>query len=128
MKNKFTDSECAVAKTHELPKELEEDNPRLLPSYTTDIEATPPVPISDHENRSQPPFTFPVQIPSIPPVSDRAFEFYNNNVKVLIHECWEIENETRSQSSCELWFKQRQLRLTASNFGSIIKRKKAYHL
>ena len=87
LKNKFTDSECAVAKTHELPKELGQDDPRLLPSYTTDLEATPPVPLFDDENRSQPPFTFPVQIPSIPPISDRAFEFYNNNVKVLIHEC-----------------------------------------
>ncbi|XP_068705086.1 uncharacterized protein [Montipora foliosa] len=77
------------------------------------------------ENRFQAPITYPVQIPSIPPLSDSAFEFYNNNVKVSIQQCWEIEKETRPQSSSELWFKQRKLRLTASNFGNIIKRKKA---
>lgn len=49
-------------------------------------------------------------------MSDRAYEFYNSNVKVSIQQCWEIEKETRSQSSSELWFKQRKLRLTASNF------------
>ena len=79
----------------------------------------------DEENRFQPPITFPAQIPLIPPISDRAFDFYNNNVKVSIQQCWEIEKETRPQSSSEFWFKQRKLRLTASNFGNIIKRKKA---
>ena len=61
----------------------------------------------------------------IPPMSDSAFKFYNNTVKISIHQCWEIEKETQPQSSSELWFKQRKLRLTASNFGNIIKRKKA---
>ena len=41
-----------------------------------------------------------------------------------IQQCWEIEKGTRPQSSSELWFKQRKLRLTASNFGNIIKLKK----
>ena len=79
----------------------------------------------DEENRFQPPITYPVQIPSIPSMSDNAYEFYNNNVKVSIQQCWEIEKETWPQSSSELWFKQRKLRLTASNFGNIIKRKNA---
>lgn len=180
LKSKFMESECAFDETHELPKGLDEDDPRLLPSYATDVEATPYVQISsdnvalpqiisapcqktpkenttllsvissaeqgksskescvplvpvtlfcengtfDEENRFQPPITYPVQIPSIPPMSEGGFEFYNNNVKVSIQECWEIEKETRPQSSGELWFKQRKLRLTASNFGNIIKRKK----
>ena len=183
LKSKFMEYECAFDETHELPKELDEDDPRLLPSYATDVEATPYVQISsdnvsppqiisspcqqtpkenttllpvispaeqcksskesrvplvpvtlfcenidgkfDEENRFQPPFTYPVEIPSIPPMSDSAFKFYNNSVKVSIQQCWEIEKETRPQSSSELWFKQRKLRLTASNFGNIIKRKKA---
>ena len=176
LKSKFTESECAFVETQELPKELEEDDPRLLPSYATSVQATHPVSTSsdtvsipqltlvscenttllpvisqaeqcksskesrfpfvpvtmscengtfDEENRFQPPITYPVQIPLIPPLSDSAFEFYNKNVKISINQCWEIEKETRAQSSSKLWFKERQLRLTASNFGSIIKRKKA---
>ena len=78
----------------------------------------------DEENRFQPPITYPVEIPSIPPMSDSAFKFYNNSVKVSIQQCWEIEKETRPQSSSELCFKQRKLRLTASNVGNIIKPKK----
>ena len=42
----------------------------------------------------QPAITYPVQIPLIPPSSDSAFEFYNNNVKVSVNQCWEIEKET----------------------------------
>ena len=41
LKSKFMESECAFDETHELPKELDEDDPRLLPSYATDVEATP---------------------------------------------------------------------------------------
>ena len=183
LKSKFMEYECAFDETHELTKELDEDDPRLLPSYATDVEATPYVQISsdnvslpqiisapcqqtpkenttllpvispaeqcksskesrvplvpvtlfcenidgkfDEENRFQPPITYPVEIPSIPPMSDSAFKFYNNNVKVSIQQCWESEKETRPQSSSELWFQRRKLRLTASNFGNIIKRKKA---
>lgn len=182
LKNKCSEPECEFAETHELPNELKEDDPRLLPSYVTDIEATsPPVSISsendsflqftlascenapeeitamlpviipaeqcesssairlplepvtlscengpfDEENMFQPPIIYPVRVPSIPPLKGSALEFYNNNVKVSINQCWEIEKATRSQSSSELWFKERHLRLTASNFGNIIKRKKA---
>ena len=142
LKRKFVESECAFAETHELPKELDEDDPRLLPGYATDVEATPHVQISSdnvslphiisapcqkttkenttllpvispaeqcksskesqvplvpvtifcengtfyEENRFQPLITYPVQIPSIPPMSDSAFDFYNNNVKVSIQQ------------------------------------------
>lgn len=46
LKPKFMESECTFAETHELPKELDEDDPRMLPSYATDVEATPSVQIS----------------------------------------------------------------------------------
>jgi len=36
-----------------------------------------------------------------------------------------MEKEDQAQSSSKLWFKERQLRFTASNFGNIIKPKKA---
>ena len=74
-------------------------------------------------NIFQPLIIYPVQVPSIPSLKDSALEFYNNNVKVSINQCWEIEKATRSQSSSKLWFKQRQPRLTGSNFENI-KRKK----
>ena len=173
LKSKCSETECTFAETHELPKELKQDDPRLLPSYVTDIEATPPASMSsenvtlpqlslascenapvitpaeqcesskesclplelvtltcengtfDEENMFQPPIIYPVKVPSMPPLEDSGLEFYNNNVKVSINQCLEIEKATRSQSSSKLWFKQRQLRLTASNFGNIIKRKKA---
>ncbi|XP_022800952.1 uncharacterized protein LOC111338701 [Stylophora pistillata] len=143
LKCKFMKSECAFAETHKLPKELDEDDPRLLPGYAVDVEATPHVQISsdnvslpqiisapcqktpkenttlllvispaeqcksskesqvslvpvtlfcengtfDEENTFQPPITYPVQIPSIPPMSYHAFDFYNyNNVKVSIQQ------------------------------------------
>ncbi|KAL9986636.1 hypothetical protein ACROYT_G000807 [Oculina patagonica] len=156
LKNNYSEPEFKFTETCELPSQLMENDPRLLPSYVTDIEATPPVAISsendslpqcessseiglplapvtpfcengtfNEENMFQPPIIYPVQVPSIPPLNDSALEFYNNNVKVSINQYWEIEKATRSQSSSELWFKERQLRVTASNFGNIIKRKKA---
>ena len=36
----------------------------------------------------------------------------------------ELERNTRGQSDCTLWVEERRSRLTASNFGSVIKRKK----
>ena len=158
LKSKCSETECTFADTHELPKELKQDDPRLLPSYVTDIEATPPASISsenvtlpqlslascenapvitpaeqcesskesclplepvtltcengtfDEENMFQPPIIYPVKVPSMPPLEDSGLEFYNNNVKVSINQCLEIEKATRSQSSSKLWFKQRQLR------------------
>ena len=36
---------------------------------------------------------------------------------------FEIEKNTRDQSSCDQWYDERKNRLTASNFGAAIKRK-----
>ena len=58
LKRKFMESECAFAETHELPKELDEDDPRLLPCYATDVEATPHVQISS-DNFSLPQISAP---------------------------------------------------------------------
>ena len=39
LNSKFTESECVFVEI----QELEEDDPRLLPSYATSVQATPPV-------------------------------------------------------------------------------------
>ena len=59
----------------------------------------------DKENRFQHPITYPAQIPSKPPLSDSAFQFDNNNVKVSINQCWEMEKEDRAPTPSKLWFK-----------------------
>lgn len=81
--------------------------------------------MTNAENLFHPPFIYPVEVPSRPQLQDVALEYYNANVKATISQCREIEKATRGQSSSGLWFKQRQIRLTASNFGNIVKRKKA---
>ena len=39
----------------------------------------------------------------------------------------EIEGNTRGQSTCAQWYEERSIRLTASNFGAVIKRRKKLH-
>ena len=39
----------------------------------------------------------------------------------------EIENNTRGQASCDKWYKERRIRLTLSNFGAVVKRRKTIH-
>lgn len=39
----------------------------------------------------------------------------------------EIERNSRGQSECDRWFKERRQRITASNFGIILKRRKNIH-
>lgn len=41
-----------------------------------------------------------------------------------LQDAEKIEKETVGQANCELWFKERKDRLTASQFGEIGKRKK----
>jgi hypothetical protein len=38
----------------------------------------------------------------------------------------EVEKNTRRQASCEQWYAERKIRLTASNFGVVVKRKTCY--
>ena len=61
-------------------------------------------------------------------------EVRNKMLKQLPHgntitqeEILEIEKNTRDQSSNDQWFDERKKRLTASNFGAVIKRKKSIH-
>ena len=49
LKSKCSEPECAFAETNKLLNMLQEDDPRLLPSYVTDIEATLPALISSED-------------------------------------------------------------------------------
>ena len=57
-------------------------------------------------------------------ISEDARQFFNNSVKVDLESAFKIESSTRSQSNSSTWFNHRQYRLTASNFGKVLKRKK----
>ena len=57
-------------------------------------------------------------------LSEEAKFLFNNKVKVNAEQAAVIESSTRDQSENNEWFKHRQCRLTASNFGAVVKRKK----
>ncbi|KAL4153878.1 hypothetical protein QTP88_001711 [Uroleucon formosanum] len=48
-------------------------------------------------------------------------EFMKNKIIKNSDEIKLIEKSTKLQSECELWHKERRIRLTASNFGTICK-------
>ena len=50
-------------------------------------------------------------------------EFYQREVAVSLEQRTTIELETRLQSETSTWYYQRRLRLTASNFGKVAKRR-----
>ena len=43
-------------------------------------------------------------------------------------ELLEVERNTRGQASCEQWYVERNKRLTASNFGGVIRRRESVYL
>jgi hypothetical protein len=53
--------------------------------------------------------------------------FVAENLKTSHERMLEIERNTREQSDCDVWYSQRSKRLTASNFDSVIKRRKNNH-
>lgn len=62
------------------------------------------------------------------PIKDVNGPHINCEASVALYlsmdECQELEKRTVLQSKCELWFQEREKRLTASKFGKICKRKK----
>ena len=50
-------------------------------------------------------------------------EYYTREIVVTRDEACKIEEETREQSDSVLWYHHRSLRLTASNFGKVAKRR-----
>lgn len=52
---------------------------------------------------------------------EKKMEFMRNKIIKNKDEIKLIEKSTKLQSECELWRKERRIRLTASNFGKICK-------
>ena len=50
--------------------------------------------------------------------------YVQDNLKVAHEGILEIERNSREQSNCDVWYAERSKRVTASNFGSIMKRRK----
>ena len=57
-------------------------------------------------------------------LSEDARQFFNDSVKVDLEKAFKIESSTRNQSNSVAWYNHRQYRLTSSNFGKVLKRKK----
>ena len=55
---------------------------------------------------------------------EKVNDYPQNQRSVLIV----IQTNTRQQSGCSSWYEERRKRITSSNFGRIINRKKAYFL
>ena len=53
--------------------------------------------------------------------------YVEENLIVAHEDILEIERNSREQSDSDVWYLERRKRVTASNFGSIIKRKKKIH-
>jgi hypothetical protein len=51
--------------------------------------------------------------------------YVQNNLYSTKEQMADLECNTRGQSDCKLWFEKRRTRLTASNFGSVLKRRKS---
>lgn len=63
-------------------------------------------------------------IPSPSNFSYTTSEPIVQNISINIEEAWDIQINTVSQSQDPTWFEERELRLTASNFGKVLHRKK----
>jgi hypothetical protein len=56
--------------------------------------------------------------------SDEDRKFVSESLKKSHEGILEIERNTREQSNCTTWYEERNKRLTASNFGAVLNRKK----
>ena len=56
---------------------------------------------------------------------DDAKTFVSNHLHMSLFEAKCMENKTINQSECATWFVERKKRITASNFGAVINRRKS---
>ena len=57
-------------------------------------------------------------------IDENNIAFVEENLGATHDQILEIERNTRDQSDCAKWYEERKLRLTASNFGAVLKRRK----
>ena len=66
-----------------------------------------------------------------PTIQEHSFDSVtsqlHSSIKITQAEVLEIEKNTREQSSSDQWFNERQKRLTSSNFGAVVKRRKSIY-
>ena len=58
---------------------------------------------------------------------DADRKFIDNHLQITKNVSKEIEKKTKKQSNCEQWYRERKIRITASNFGIKINRRKELH-
>ena len=68
---------------------------------------------------------FPKELPINVSAEWDAVLIDHAELKVTQEEATPIEAMTRQQSNCEHWYRYRSNRITASNFGRVVKRKAA---
>ena len=69
-------------------------------------------------------FSMPLP-PTLQVLQDLGQEFIDT-ITPNSHQRFEIEKATRMQANCMRWHEERYCRLTASNFGAVVKRKSAH--
>ena len=66
-------------------------------------------------------------VASLAGLSDNDIDIVKDNLSKNHDEILEVERNTRGQASCERWYVERNMRLTASNFGGVIRRRKSIY-
>ena len=66
-------------------------------------------------------------VASLAGLRDNDTDIVKDNLSKSHDELLEIERNTRGQASCEQWYVERNMKLTASNFGGVIKRRKSIY-
>ena len=59
-------------------------------------------------------------------IDEKNVEFVKE-LSVTNQKLREVERNTRDQSTCDRWFEERRQRITSSNFGAVIKRRKSIY-
>ena len=70
---------------------------------------------------------FPKSLPSFIDSTNYVDLKSDSGVSVIFDEAVDIEKKTRKQANDPSWFQEREKRVTASNFGRIMMRKKEFN-
>ena len=80
---------------------------------------------SSNDSSAQHHYGVSAQQPDVSPTELKTLcdEYFRREINVSNLEIMKIERETRDQADSSMWYHHRRLRLTASNFGMIAKRR-----